>query len=162
MATGTTLVTVKDLLVSTFTTALATAAPDGSAVQVSYAFPGPIVAAESVYLGRHPGLGDTETRIEHEIATLKVGRKQRTETYDVDLTVQCFRPDLSATEARTAEARTAAILDLLDDELANDPKLGSSDVLWMVLARRQHQLIAFEKGWASLLEATVTVQARLT
>lgn len=162
MSTTSTLVTTKAALLDLLTTELA-------GVQCSYAWPGPDTANESVFLGRHPGLtGDllgVSSAYNSHIPTIKAGRKQRQESYEIDVTLFSFRPDLTAAGAQTAETRGMELLAGLENVLATDPKLGLTSIQWAQLARVEITgagPIPFEKGYASVLVAVVAVESRLT
>lgn len=155
--------TVKKQIVTKLTTALATAGEDDSQIPVTYAWPGPSTQHEAVFLGRHPDLDDIRLDVTHEIPTVKAARKQRSETYEIPMTVWTFRPDLDAKGAETCETRAFAILDPIEDVFADDPTIGlaATVVNWVRVARIASTLFPFHKGWACELVVTVEVQARL-
>lgn len=166
MATTATLVTVKDRLVTLYRAALATASPTGGQVQVEYAWPGAKTEPEAVFLGRHPDLAPNPlaglTR-RTEIPNSQAGRKQRQESYPIEVTLWSFRPDLSAKDARTAEARTFTLLGLIEDVHANQSHLGIRDTIQKAeLAETEVALLPHEKGWASVVVLTINVEARLS
>lgn len=164
MATTSTIVTVKKQLVTKFTTALATAGTGGGQVPVTYAWPGPDTASECVFLGPHPQTADVRVDDSQQIPTIKAGRKQRQEEYTVRATVWSFRPDLTATGAETCEARAFVLLGHLEDELADDPRIGLAPtvVQWLNIEAVLSTLFPFQAGWANELSIDIAVKARLT
>lgn len=163
MALVSTVATVKQQLVTQLTSKLASAGPSGGQVQVAYAWPGPSTANESVFCGRHPELDDIRLDVNHDIPTIKAGRKARQENYEIPLTVWVFRPDLSADGAQTCEARAFALLDPIEDLFADDPTIGlGTTVQWVKVDRIASTLWPFERGWACELIVTLDVAARLT
>lgn len=155
---------VKAQLVTRLTTVLAIAGVDGGQVEVSYAWPGPNTKAESVFLGRHPHLHDITTTARHEVPNIKAGRKQRQETYPVDITFWSFRPDLTAVDAQIAEERAFVLFGYLEDLLADDVLIGLPDSTLQsaTLNTPTATLHPFGKGWAAEVLATVDIAARLT
>lgn len=162
MATVSTIPAVKAQLVSKIRTALATSSQDGGQVQTSYAWPGPDSEHESVFLGRHPELDDIRVDANHQIPTLKAGRKQRQESYSIPVTVFVFRPDLSPDGAQTCETQGFSILDDIEDVLADDPQIGLTSIQWATAGDIQALLWPFQSGWASEIVLSVNVEARLT
>jgi hypothetical protein len=131
-------------------------------VPVTYAWPGPNAAHECVFLGRYPDVqGEDRVDARSEIANVVAGRKQRTETYTLPVTVWSFRPDLNSDGAEEAEARAFVLLAELEDVLADDPTLGV-DIQWARLGDYSSVGHPFDKGWVYELIAQVDVQARLT
>lgn len=164
MSTTSTLVTVKDQLVTKFTTALATSSRTGGQVSVTYAWPGPDTDEESVFIGYHPQIQATVIEIEQEIPNIKAGRKQRQETYRIPVTIWEFYPEADASEARDPEAQAFAVLGDLEDELADDPLIGLSSATIHLSSSHgiQSTLAPFGSGWVCELVFTIEVQARLT
>lgn len=164
MATTSTIPTVKAQMVTKFTTALATASTAGGQIPVTYAWPGPETESEAVFLGPHPKTADIRLDASSQIPTIKAGRKQRQEEYPVRVTVWSFRPDLTPAGASTCETRAFVIAGHIEDELADDPRLGLAHT---VLQRAEIEAVAstlfpFGKGWACELAIDVAVKARLT
>jgi hypothetical protein len=153
MATTSTIPAVKSALVDLLSVALD--------VPVTYAWPGPNTAHECVFLGRYPDVpGEDRIDATSAIANIVTGRKQRTETYTVPLTIWSFRPDLNSDGAAEAEERAFVMLSVLEDVLADDPKLGL-DILWAQLGDYSSVGHPYDKGWVYELIAQVDVQARL-
>jgi hypothetical protein len=99
---------VKQQLVAVGTTALATASTAGGPLQMSYAWPGANADQETVFLGRHPD--DPRNSVNFSQACRAEPRPAtRDESYDVEITIWTFRPDLTAADAAAAEARAFAI-----------------------------------------------------
>ena len=135
-------------------TALAAALPE---VQVSGAWPGPeITANESVFIS------DEVSDWDVEIPTMKAGRKHRQETYTVTVEAWVAMPgELRAASATTARARAIALIDEIDEFLAETPTLVDS-ILWARLSGRGATLVPFGQGWACQATAAISVSARLT
>lgn len=165
MATHSTVPTVKARLVTVFAAALLTEGEGGTAIQVSYSWPGPRTENPAVFLGYHPELKDISLDFAHEVPTIKAGRKQREETYAVPVTIWSFHPELDPTGAATAEARGFEIFGLLEDVLADDPTLGLTGtpppIKAATVADSKSIIWPFKQGWAVSLEFNVAVQARL-
>lgn len=133
-----------------------------SGVDVSYTWSGNETEPEAAFLGHHPEFRDILTRDDQVIPTIKAGRKERREDYEVPLTVWVFRPDLSADDAKTCHERAFAIFAEIEDFLADDPALGlSPSIHWCRIASYDDLLIPFQSGWACLLTVTLTVLATL-
>lgn len=165
MSSSSTVTTVKAQLVSLLTTALATSGVDGGQVPVDYAWPGPDTQAEHVFLGRHPDLVANPlleaASLRSEIANIKAGRKHRTESYAVDVTIWSFRHDLGPEDAQEAEVRAFALYAELEDVLADDPALGLA-IVAATVADVSVSLVPFQSGWAAVLVPTISISARLT
>lgn len=162
MATTSTIPAFYDRFVTVATSALATSSRSGGQVQVAYAWPGASTRDESVFLGRHPETADIRLDATSDIPTLKAGRKQRQENYDVEFTVWVFRPDLHPDDAKICHVRAFEILDDLEDELADDPQLGLPSIQLAKMTDLVQILWPFETGWSCELVATLEVRARLT
>lgn len=164
MATRSTVPTVKAQMVTKFTTALATSSLSGGQLQVKYAWPGAATEHESVFLGYHPSVDDISVEVDHELATIKAGRKQRQEEYVVPFTIYCFRPDLADTAAATCESRAFTILGELEDEFADDTRIGLAVavVQKLTIDAVTSRLVRSARGWACVLTVDVAVDARLT
>lgn len=168
MATSSTYVAFKQQLVDQLTVALAESGRNHNPVQVSYWWPAGNTDADCVYLGRRPDLGvNPSGRIESRIPTIKAGRKQRQESYTVEVTVQTVRNDLTAGEAETAEAWAFSILDKIDDLLADDSQIGMSSIQWARLG--DVEIVGGGPipnpegaGFLVLLLVSIAVEARLT
>lgn len=162
MGTNTTAVDVKQQLVTNLTSALATASRTGGQLQVFYAWPGPQCPEEAVFLGPHPETADIRLEADNEDPTLKAGRRQGQEQYDVIVTSWQFRPDLSADGAETCEVRAGDVYDLIYDEIVDDHTLGLSSIQRTEITGFESTLFPFQSGWACEWRTTVTVHARLT
>lgn len=158
MSTTSTWITVKAALIAQIAAAL-------PAVQVSYAWPGPQTESISIFGGRHPAFSGQAATIHSTIPVMAAGRRQRQETYQVELTLWTYRPDLTPADAQAGEQAGFDLLAGLENVLANTPRLGLTSILW---AKLDHVDVTdagpvfFEKGWASVLVAYVEVEARLT
>ena len=153
MATTSTVITVKKALVS-----LIAAAVD---VPTTYAWPGKATTPEAVFLGPHPQTSDVRIDVESQIPTMKAGRKQRAESYTVRVTVWVFRPDLNVEGAEECETRAFELFESIENVLADDTSLGSTDVQLASVQRFSSTVFPFEAGWACELGIDVQVEARL-
>lgn len=171
MSTTTTIVDFKTQLLARLTTALATAGEDGGPVQCRYAWPGPNTQPNTVFFGRWPDAGAIlpSIRIDSAVPTIKAGRKQRQESYTVEVSIFTAGPDLSADSesAAIADNRAFTIHAALDSLLAEDPKigLGLASIQWARIASTE--ILAggpfpYEKGYSVLLLVSIDVEARLT
>lgn len=154
MATTSTVITVKQALVSLLDAAMP--------VPVTYAWPGKMTQPEAVFLGPHPETSDVRIDVDSQIPTMKAGRKQRAETYSVRVTVWVFRPDLNVEGAEECETRAFELFESIEDVLANDPTLGSTDVQLATIQRFSSTLFPFASGWACELGIDLAVEARLS
>lgn len=151
MPTSTTLVTARNALVAQ----LDTGALLGN---VSYAWPGPEVAK-----GRHELLWIDRVRDwTQTIPNMKAGRKQRQESYVFELVLWVAKPELTAATAAQCDARVVELMDIVDSALADDVQLGETDLHWLLLTERTHDLIPYETGWACQIVLSIEAQARLT
>ena len=164
MSTTSTVPTVKARLVTVLTAALASASLEGDQVPVTYAWPGPDTQPEAVFLGPHPQAADIRLDLSDQTPTVKAGRKQRQESYTVRVTVWCWRPDVTATGAQTVETQAFSLAGLIEDVLAEDPRIGlaATVVQWIRVETMSSTLFPFERGWACELSMDLEVGARLT
>jgi len=155
MGTTSTIPAVKKKMVELFGAALP--------VPTFYAWPGPSTPPRCVFLGRHPELDDIRIDGQSEIPTIKAGRKQRQETYQVPITVFSFRPDLDPSGAALCESDAFDIASHVEDVMADNVTLGLSPGVHRVSVETvASTLFPFQKGWACELVLTADVTARLT
>lgn len=160
--TSSTVPLVKSRLVVLFREGLDDAHRTGGQLPVDYAWPGPDTSDEHVFLGRHPELDDIRVPVDHDIPTLKAGRHQRQETYQVPLTIWTFRPELRVDLAEECERRGFEILALIENVLAADAQLGiGPQVQSCQLDNFTSTLFPFKAGWACELLGGLEVRARL-
>lgn len=131
-----------------------------SGVSVTYAWPGTSAAAEQMFFG------ETQA-VDHEIANIRAGRKQRQETYDLGLVIQVLKPGSTALTASTVESRAFALAQEVENMLADDPTLAigppSGALQWAhVDSIESPVLVPFEKGWGAELTVRIRCHARLT
>ena len=164
MATTTTIPTVKQRLVVVGAAAFDDAGYLGGDVPVTYTWPGPDTQEECAFLGPHPDTADIRLDGTSQIPTIKAGRKQRQEEYTVRFTIWEFRPDLTVVAAATCEAQAFALLGLLEDELANDVRIGlpATTVQDIQIDAVASTLFPFNAGWACEIAVDLAVRARLT
>ena len=126
-------------------------------VQVSPVWPGPDVTEDETVF-----MGDAVENWDVEIPTMKAGRKQRQESYDV--TVEAWvgkQGQLREASATAARTRAIELIDVIDSMLANTPEI-IADIQHARLTGRGAILVPFDKGWACQATATISVAARLT
>lgn len=123
----------------------------------------PSVGSEAIFFGQVLTDGDAgATEIEHDIPVMKAGRKQRDETYTLELTLLNVREGLEPSEAAAAELRGFELLAYVEDVLANDPTAGIAAVKTIVIESISAALKAAGKGWTSEITVRLEVKARLT
>lgn len=151
MPTSTTLTTARALLVTKLDTGKL-------ANNVYYAWPGPEATKD-----RHELLWIDRVRDwTQEVPNMKAGRKQRQESYVFELVLWVAKPELTASTAKSCDTRAIELMDVVDDALADDVQLAETDVHWLLLTDRTHDLIPHETGWACQIVLSVEGQARLT
>lgn len=151
MATTSTVTLVVPALVDVLNLAL----PTG--VRAFEAWPGPDADREMVVLGE-------VTWDEYEIASLKTGRQRRQEDWSVGYEVFVLgEVGTSPADPSAARARAFVLNAVIEDALADDPKLGlGTAVLWVQSRPGEAGPRVFEKGWAYRVAGRVHVSARLT
>jgi hypothetical protein len=138
-------------------------------VTVGYAWT-PDIGDRAVFFGRFNFSADPDnvgpsTFVDQEVPTIKAGRKQRQETYPLEVTVSAFRPDLDSSAAAEAEADVWAMLAHVENVLAADPQAADTTVQYATVDRIEvvgGGPIPFERGWVCVLVVSVDVNARLT
>lgn len=152
MPTSTTILTVEDALVAQLA-AHATLVAQGITPTVTWQ---PWSTADQVFIG---GVDGTS-----EIPTMKAGRKQRNEDYDIDVVFRAANTGGTSTGGRDAKERCISYFAALDDILADDTTVNSLDILWAVLSTFEMRDVPLpnDSGWGTEIVATVTVSARLT
>lgn len=151
MATTSTLVTFKTAIV-------AATATGPLASRVYYSWPGPELA-EGWFEGAW--LGDTKSW-RHDFPNSKAGRKQRQETYIVELIVWVAKPDEDSQGGKATETRALALLAEIEDALADDVQLAATAVQWAQVGDIQNALVPMENGWGCMLTVDIEANARLT
>lgn len=162
MSSSSTLPQVKAQLVTLLTAALATSGASGGQIPVQYAWT-PDAEDEMVFLGRRDEDGPTWTsRLTHDIATIKAGRKHRDETYTVEVTVWTYRHDVAPSDANEVDERAFELVEEVENVLANDPRLGLDAIQWAKVAEINAVGRAFSGGWVVEAVIAIEVRARLT
>ena len=126
-------------------------------VKVTPVWPGPEAQGDEMVF-----MSDSVDNWDVEIPTMKAGRKQRQESYDI--TVEAWvgkKGELREASATAARARAIELIDAIDDMLADDPEVIPA-VQHARLTGRGATLVPLEKGWACQATATIEVAARLT
>lgn len=151
MATTSTLVVARAALVNALDTG-------DLAGKVHYAWPGPEIARnahEVVWV-------DRVTDWTRSIPNIKAGRKQRQESFTLELVLWVAKPELTAAGAQAADTRALSLLAVVEDALADDVQLGETRVQWMELGDTSIDSIPLERGWGTQIVASVQGNARLT
>ena len=165
MSTSSTLVAVKSALVTQLGTALEGMADDGGDVPAFYSWPGPNAERECLFLGRPLFSIDatlSSVSVASDIPTMKAGRKQRQESYDIPGTVWSYRGDLTPEDAEEAETRVDELVNVVDDLLADTPNLGLSAIQHARLTERVYEIRPYDNGFVVAVFFTIHVEARLT
>lgn len=140
--------------------ALVTAIDTGAlAGRVFYAWPGPQAAQQNYEVAWVNGAVKDWAQ---EIPTIKAGRKQRQETYTLEVIIWVAKPELTSETAKTVVDRALLLADVVDDALANDVQVGELNVQWAMLAKREMDLVPYESGWGAQIVLSVEAHARLT
>lgn len=143
---GTTAPTIKTKLV-----ALLAERPALADVQVTYGFPGRSVERDSIWLGRVDAV--------NEIAGMRAGTKSRNEEYSIEVVCAAMRLGENAEEA---ELRVTALAKQVEEEVADDPRLGLGDVVYSTRVRDWNLdggLI--DEGYLAILTIRLECNARL-
>ena len=156
MATTTVIPTVTAALKSQLTAATSSLTYEGVAPVVFDAFPAQFTGLDYVVIG-----DVIEGR--HEYVTMKAGRKPRDESYLQRVHIITNRGGSESTDARTA---AIAILNTLEDLMANDPCIGLTAIPTLRLNATEFTMNttheAATMGWRVTINVNVLVQARLT
>lgn len=132
-------------------------------VPVDYCWPGPSTEARHIFLGRHPELDDVRIDGRQEVPTIKAGRKQSQETFDLPITHWSFRGDLTPDAGAEVETDAYEMAEVLRTLVAEDWTLGLGPTVQRVsVLDTASTLFPFQKGWACELVVTLEVHARLT
>ena len=143
---GSTIVAVKQALVTDFT-----ALSGMSNVSVSYAHPGERGGKEIVYCGNvRSG--------EHDPVALRAGRRLREENYDLDIHVVVSGTKLTEDGSET---RALELGKLVEEHIADNPKLGVTNVSFAVISAIELETLSTSNGPLTQLILTVSVKARL-
>jgi hypothetical protein len=146
VAISSTVPTIKDALVT------ALKAQAGLAgIQVERAHPGPEkLDREAVWLGAARG--------RHVIPVMKAGRKSRDEEYIVEVLLSVVKPGGTLEEA---EERAFALLAEVEDVLADDPRLGTTAILWAKAGEWGESSGYLDEGAEADIRLEVECKARL-
>lgn len=151
MATTSSVPTIIDALLEAFATNL----PGG--VPVFEAWPGAEAKREMVHFG--PVTWDDYT-----IATIKAGRQQRQENYDIEFFVYAAPvAGSSPSNPKATRDRAYTLLAALEDALADDPKPSADNVSiqHVQIRPRDTGVREFEKSWFYGISGSIAVAARL-
>lgn len=155
MATTSTIPTVKSKIIETLRARSAL-----EDVHVTYAWNGPEMEAESIYLDPPDAPQTGQSRI----PTLKAGRKARQETFTITVVVQVDQPDEDANGGAATEARAYTLMAEVENMLADDPGIAAVVGSTGVFTFNDHTrvLTPLDKGWRCRLEQSVTCEVRLS
>lgn len=120
-------------------------------VQIAWSWPGRATSNETIFCAP-PIDGDSG------IPVMRAGRQKRDESYRVDVVCQVVRP---GGEVREAFDRAFELMGELEDELADDPLLGLTSILWAQVGGYDLVEGLTDQGGACRLEVHVDVRARL-
>lgn len=147
--------TVAAALKTQLATVLATSGLDGKPVDVFDSFPSEYVGWDTCIIG---DVVDGK----HEYHSIRAGRKTRQETYVQHVWFRVIRGGSESTDAKVAAFTHLA---KLEDLIANDPKIGLSEVT-LVMNVQGFTLNTTQEagsgGWLAALKAEVYVSVRLT
>lgn len=123
-------------------------------VQVVYADPGGRRRAECMFFGSARG--------SHQIASIKAGRKARSERLEIELYIYCFRK--GSKDPRDTEARVLGLLGEVEDALAESPQLGlAGAVQWAKLGAIEELDCGFrDEGTDAVALVRIEIEARLS
>jgi hypothetical protein len=146
VAISSTVPTIKDALVAALL-----AQPALAQVQVERAHPGPEkLEREAIWLGAARG--------RHEIPVVKAGRKPRDEVYTIEVLVSVLKPGGTLEEV---EERAFALLAEVEDVLADDPRLGTTAILWAKAGEWGESSGYLDDGAEADIRLEIDVKARL-
>lgn len=129
---------------------------EGNDVAVYDVWPGPDARGEMIVFG-------DIAWDEYEITTIAAGRKKRDELFRVDGEVWIFGgAGANPTNVGPVRERAFALLDHVEDVMADDPTLGTLDgVLWSQIELTEAGARVFEKAWAFRVAFQIVTKARL-
>lgn len=123
-----------------------------SQVQVEYSWPGRNTDNESIWT-------TIPLDSDSSIPVMKADRKKRDESYRFDVICQVVKPGGTIKDAND---RAQELLAEVDGALADDPKLGTTVVLWCQLQGFDLFEGRTDAGAGTRIEAHIDVRARLT
>lgn len=128
-----------------------------SEVTVASVWPGGESTVDMLLLGEITWEG-------YEIACIKAGRKQRDEEAEVAFEVWSLGADgTTPGNPGNTRDRAFAVLAVVENILANDPRLGlGNTVLWVQIRPTKAEPRTLSKGWAWRITGTIAVKSRLT
>lgn len=124
-----------------------------SKIQIEYSPPGK-PESETIFLGRTTGA--------HEVAGFKAGRKPRDERFTMNLHIEVTIPD--AEDGAEAEARTFEILTVVENLLAETPRLGfePSEFTAATGGSWESASAPAQRGWDAAIRYEIECHARLS
>lgn len=125
--------------------------------KVHYAWPGPDAAKQFELLWV-----DRVLDWSFVIPTIKAGRKQRQESFTLELVLWVPKPDVTSADAVLADERAVELMAVVDSVLADDVQAAEDRVQWLFLGAVSHELVPYGKGWACQILLQVQGQSRLT
>lgn len=155
MSTTSTVPVVIDTLVAGIGAVMADLGqPDALVAQV---WPGPDAKPHMLFLG-------TTTWEDYRIATVKAGRKQRDENYEIAFELWALGGEGTApADPSAARDNAFAMLAAAEDVLADDPNIGLGNaVQWIEIRPKEAEPRTFEKGWIYRITGAFVIHARLS
>jgi len=148
VATRSTVPTVRAALVT-----LLAARPGLADVQVEYTHPGQELQGETIFLGDSRGTA--------ELATIRAGRRTRTETYTLDVWIEV---NSDGPTAQTASERAWTLAGEVEDQLADDATLGLTQPFWAVIVEADQSVYVDDakRGYVARIRVGIQCEARLT
>lgn len=126
-------------------------------VKTSQVWPGPDAQRRMFFLGE-------TTWANYEIASIKAGRKQRDEAYEVEFEIWVLG-DEGTTPSNPTATRTEAyaMLTGLENVGADDPNFGLAlgQIQWAQVRPKKAGPRQFSKGWAYIITGAIVAHARL-
>jgi hypothetical protein len=122
-----------------------------SGVPVSYGEPGDTARTEHIWIG-------AATAGDSDLVAFKSGRTRRDESYTVDVVVDVSSMD----SAETSEARAVVLVTVIEEMLADDPKLNDvPNLLWCIVESWDLSTQEGAQGPRSVMRLTLKARGRL-
>jgi len=120
-------------------------------VPVSYGEPGDLARSEHIWIG-------SATTGDSDLVAFKAGRNRRDESYLVDVVVDVS----SMASAETSEARAVELVTVIEEMLADDPKLGEvPNLLWCILESWDLTTQDYADGPRSVMSLSLKARGRI-
>jgi len=120
-------------------------------VPITYGEPGDQARSEHIWIG-------AATDGDQELASFRSGRKRRDETYNLDIVVDVT----SIGKVEANEARAVLLGTVIEEMLADDPKVGSvTNLLWCIVDSFELDSHETAEGPRSTYTLTLSARGRL-